>query len=104
MTIRIRNTSRLKHSVLLSFEGLEFWELPEYPTIEAREDDIYHETDSLDRLDRIAVRYYGDPNLWWVIAIANGKRNLPYEMETGEILRVPAPTYVFSELLKSRRR
>jgi len=102
MSVRIRNSSRLTHAHLLSMYSVEFWEIPEYPNIDPREDDLIHQVDATDRMDRIAVKYYRDPGLWWVIALANNKRNLPRDLEVGESLRIPAPTYVFSELLKPR--
>ncbi len=102
MSVRIRNASRLIHAHLLVMYGMEFWELPEYPDIDPREDDLIHQVDATDRMDRIAAKYYRDPGLWWVIALANGKRNFPYDLEVGELLRIPTPTFVLSKLLKPR--
>jgi heme/copper-type cytochrome/quinol oxidase subunit 2 len=34
--------------------------------------DIYIRTNTPDRLDKLAVDFYGDQRLWWVIAAANG--------------------------------
>ena len=42
-----------------------------YPDIPLTENDIYlYATDS-DRLDRLALRFYKDQSLWWIIAIGN---------------------------------
>lgn len=40
-----------------------------------------------DRIDRLARRFYGDENLWWVIADANG--TLPDPIPAGTVLRIP---------------
>ena len=42
-----------------------------YPSVEARESDIYVETEWGDRLDSLAFQFYGDVTLYWIIAIAN---------------------------------
>lgn len=102
MTVVVKNTSRLIHANLLTEADVEFWELPEYPTVGEREDDIFHDVEQTDRVDMLASRYYGDPTLWWVIALANGLVHLPYELVAGTRLRVPSPTYVQTELVKPR--
>lgn len=42
-----------------------------YPEISINENDIYVVTTQGDRYDLLAQQYYGDYNLWWIIAIAN---------------------------------
>lgn len=41
-----------------------------------------------DRLDIIAVKYYGTPRFWWVIAIANYLLD-PFDIPVGLTLRIP---------------
>lgn len=41
-----------------------------------------------DRLDAIAERRYGDPEYWWVLALANRIRD-PFGIRPGTVLRVP---------------
>lgn len=44
-----------------------------------------------DRLDHLAAKYFGDDNLWWVIALVNGI-SLPYAaggLVPGRILKIP---------------
>lgn len=50
--------------------------------------DSFHQVVNGDRFDLIAFKYYNNPSLWWVIAIANGL-SLPTEIENGMILRIP---------------
>ena len=42
-----------------------------YPSIPHSENDIYIITRDSDRLDLLANKYYGTPNLWWILAQAN---------------------------------
>jgi hypothetical protein len=41
------------------------------------------------RLDVIAYRYYGDPTMWWVLAVFNGIKNQLTDMEVGQVIIVP---------------
>ena len=52
--------------------------------------DVYIEATTVDRLDNIANRFYGDPNLWWIIAQANGIGKGTLYIKKGAILRLPA--------------
>jgi len=51
-----------------------------------------------DRIDTIANTYYGDPVLWWVIAVANDMEIVPTQLQVGATIRIPSPVYV-SQLL-----
>jgi hypothetical protein len=42
-----------------------------YPEIPLSESDLYILCNSTDRYDKLALSYYGDSSLWWVISIAN---------------------------------
>jgi len=37
----------------------------------------------------LAYEYYGDKNLWWVIAVANNLNDASLYIETGKQLRLP---------------
>ena len=52
-------------------EGKRYTKQVKYPDIPLSFDDTYVYTDILDRFDMLAQSYYGDPQLWWVISIAN---------------------------------
>ena len=60
-----------------------------YPKIKASNDDMYIVTDSADRLDILALKYYNDQNLWWIIAVANNLNDASYSIESGIQLRIP---------------
>ncbi len=60
-----------------------------YKPIPLRDDDLYVVTQTGDRLDAIAYKFYGDAKLWWIIASANNIHNAPTGIEDGLILRLP---------------
>lgn len=53
--------------------------------------DAYHTVNSYEayRLDLIAYHYYGNALLWWVIAQANGIRDVFNDVVPGMVLRIP---------------
>lgn len=55
-----------------------------------RQSDMYITYRSEDRLDLISSRIYGNSEFYWVILEANGY-SLEFDIEPGEILRVPYP-------------
>ena len=69
-----------------------------YPSIEAKADDNYIITGTEDRLDLIAYDFYGDPTLWWVIAMVNNLEGDSIYPPTGIQLRIPRNV---SEILNS---
>jgi hypothetical protein len=104
MTISLRETSRLRFAKLYTIDGVECWEKPEYPTIEAAADDNFYRVARLDRIDLIADRFYGVSDLWWVIALANDFWLLPNDMKENMRIRIPSYTRVFTVILKGATR
>ena len=60
-----------------------------YPTIEKTVSDIYITSRVQDRLDLLANKYYGTPNLWWILAQANQLGEGSFIVEPGTKLRIP---------------
>jgi len=61
-----------------------------YPNIPLSSGDMYIITSSGDRLDTLAHSYYGDVELWWVIAMANNNINKgALYLQPGTQLRIP---------------
>ena len=61
-----------------------------YPEVPLSENDIYVITDFGDRLDILALDFYNDDSLWWIIVSAN---NLPGDTiyaPIGAQLRIPS--------------
>ena len=62
-----------------------------YPEVPLRTNDIYIITKDGDRLDLLAHQFYGDVDLWWIIAISNiGKvRRDSFFIKPGLQIRIP---------------
>jgi hypothetical protein len=98
MPITVSKRSRLRFKDFVEVDGVGFWDLDALPTIAISADDFYYTVNSQDRIDTIATRFYGDPNLWWVIAVANDLEILPTDLQVGANIRIPSRQYV-SEVL-----
>lgn len=61
-----------------------------YPSIPLSDEDTYVATETGDRLDTLAYDFYGDSNLWWIIAAANKLHNGKFSLPDGTVLRIPA--------------
>ena len=53
--------------------GQRLYKTVKYPEIPRNENDIYVITTDGDRYDNLALEYYKDSSLWWVIASANNE-------------------------------
>ena len=64
-----------------------------YPEITRDLSDIYVYTTKGDRYDLLALNYYGDASLWWVIARANANNTIPDSLypNVREQIRIPSP-------------
>jgi len=97
--VSIKKVSRLRFATLREVTGFQFFDLPKLPDIPPLRDDQSHVVDTLDRIDQLAFRFYGSPDLWWVIAKANNLRILPRDLKAGATLSIPTRTRVFTEIL-----
>lgn len=62
-----------------------------YPEIPLSENDIYVYTTQGDRYDVLALNYYGDSSLWWIIAAGNPNIDLmTLVIPEGVQIRIPA--------------
>ena len=68
-------------------EGKRMYIGVKYPNIPLSETDAYILCNSTDRYDKLALSYYGDKSLWWIISIANNA-------STQNSLFPPLDTYV----------
>jgi len=62
-----------------------------YPSIPLDFSDVYVYTNRGDRYDLLSQNFYGDPNLWWIIARANPSQT-PDSLipEVGAQIRIPS--------------
>lgn len=71
-------------------EGKRYRENVIYPFIPATGNDIYLIATAGDRYDTLALQYYKDSSLWWIIASANNSMNGSLIPVPGVQLRIPA--------------
>lgn len=74
----------------LKQESITYKSNPIYPSIPASEDDFYILSTVGDRYDSLALRFYGDSKLWWIIASANNSTKASLAVPPGEQIRIPA--------------
>jgi hypothetical protein len=74
-----------------SIDGKQMYITVKYPNIPLSENDVYILANSTDRYDKLALDYYDDASLWWIISIANN--NLPQNslyLPLGSYIRIPS--------------
>lgn len=69
--------------------GSLYYQTNVYPTIEPADTDYYVITTINDRLDLIALDFYQDQSLWWIIASANALPGDSLYPPVGMQLRIP---------------
>ena len=85
MANRYRHTDSKKDN-----DGNRVYKTTLYPDLNSKNtDDIFVETETGRRLDRLADEYYSDPKEWWVIAEANDIGRGSMYVEAGTRLRIP---------------
>jgi len=95
-TSRYKKTSIYKGSDNQYYYGV--WKVPK---IDPQPVDVYHTIATGEdlRLDAIAYKYYGNYQLWWVIAVANNILDPFTELKIGQTIRIPYLPYIFSDIL-----
>ena len=92
--------------ITLDRKGKRFFNNSIYPEIPVNENDIYVITTGTDRYDTLALQFYQDSSLWWVIASANNSKTDSLAVQQGVQLRIPAKSLdvkgLFSNLNKNR--
>ena len=73
----------------LDVTGSAYYRTSVYPTILPTDTDYYVITTANDRLDLIALDFYQDASLWWVIASANSLPGDSIFPPVGVQLRIP---------------
>lgn len=76
--------------VIKSITGKQMYATSRYPEIPLSENDLYVYTSEGDRYDLLALQYYGDSSLWWVISAANPNTDLKtLVIPEGVQIRIP---------------
>ena len=73
-------------------DGKRYKRNPIFTNIPASSNDLYVITTAGDRYDTLALDYYGDPTLWWIIAGANSQGRDSLAVKPGIQLRIPGDT------------
>ena len=73
----------------LNVTGSVYYQTNVYPTIQPTDSDYYVITTVNDRLDLIALDFYQDSSLWWIIASANALPGDSIYPPVGVQLRIP---------------
>ena len=81
--------NRYKSIRNLKLEGISYKSNPIYPSIPVSEDDFYILSSVGDRYDSLALRFYGDSKLWWIIASANNMTKASLVLSPGQQIRIP---------------
>ncbi len=71
------------------WDGKRVYQTTEYPLITPQPTDIIVITSDSDYLDTLAYKYYGDPSLYWILALANSLGKGRMSVPSGIQLRVP---------------
>jgi len=79
-------------------DGKRYYKPTIVPNIPIKDSDIFVFPIFGDRFDTMAQRYYGDSNLWWIIAKANELSNGQISPSTENKLRIPT---VIDDILES---
>lgn len=62
------------------------------PVLPSTTDDVFIITTSTERLDKLALEFYDDVSLWWIIAAANGVGKGTLIVPENTKLRIPSKT------------
>lgn len=71
------------------WDGKVNYKTAHYPEIPVSDSDIYVVSTETDYLDTLAYKYYRDPTMWFIIALANNIGNGRLSVEPGLQLRIP---------------
>lgn len=75
-----------------------------YPEIPLSPEDYYVITTMGDRYDKLALQFYSDSSLWWIIAAANNSQQGSLQVDPGVQLRIPYDKSVAIELFRQVNR
>ena len=74
---------------ITSLNKKQIYQTVRYPEIPRSESDIYVYTTVGDRYDTLALQFYNDSSLWWIIAMSNNYEKASLAVKPGVQLRIP---------------
>ena len=63
--------------------------------------DVYIRTTTFERLDKLAHKFYGDSEMWWLIAAVNGLGKGTLFVPQDTRLRIPTNIRVIQDLIEA---
>jgi phage tail protein X len=72
------------------WDGKKVYATTLYPIVQPQDSDVIVITSQADYLDSLAYKYYGDPTLWWIIAVVNNLGKARMSVPAGLQLRIPS--------------
>ena len=78
-----------KSKLLRDENGTRYLNRIEYPVIPIQDSDIKLRGVIGQTFENLANKYYGNPNLWWIIARANNQNNGSMYTEISKEYRIP---------------
>lgn len=73
-----------------------------YPTIPLDSNDLYIYTNRVDRYDRLALKYYDNQDMWYIIALANPNQELNSLFIPSNLrIRIPARGLFYKDIIDS---
>lgn len=78
-----------KSRIFKDENGTRYLNRIQYPKIEISDTDISVKGLYGQRFENLAYKFYGNPELWWVIARANGQLDGSTYMVPGKEYRIP---------------
>ena len=87
------------NKILNDDNGVEYLNRSEYPVIPIRDSDIIINGKFGQIFDQLAFQYYGDQELWWIIARANNQSDSMY-LVIGKEYRIPQEIGLITQQLR----
>ncbi len=87
-----------------SDSGIQYKQTTVYPQIPPSPQDYYVITTAGDRYDKLALQFYSDSSLWWIIASANNSEQGSLQVQPGVQIRIPADKAAALDLFRQVNR
>ncbi len=71
------------------WDGKRVYKTTQYPTIQPQDNDAIIISQDGDYLDSLAYQYYGDPSLYWILALVNNLGKGRMSVQPGLQIRIP---------------
>lgn len=98
--VRIARNSHLRYASFVEVDGIGFWKPTKLPLFEPKDGDIVYTWTSIDRIDILARKYYGDTRLMWVLMWANDLSLPETQLYPGKKIRIPTRSRILREVLR----